>query len=147
MEKNWLKRYPSGTPAEIAIDERETLVSLFEECCRKFATLPAFHNWGTTLTYAELDRRSAEFAAYLASKGFRKGDRIALMMPNLLQYPIALFGTLRAGLTVVNTNPLYTPRELEHQLKDSGAVCIVVLANFANVLEKVIDKVALRTAA
>jgi long-chain acyl-CoA synthetase len=117
MEKVWVKRYPPGVPAEIALDERATLVSIFHESCRRYAERPAFHNWGATLTYAELERRSRDFGAWLLSKGLEKGERIAIMAPNLLQYPIALFGALRAGLTVVNTNPLYTARELEHQLR------------------------------
>jgi long-chain acyl-CoA synthetase len=112
-------------------------VALFEASCRKFADRPAFHNLGTTLTFAELDRLSARFAAYLSTLGLERGDRVAIMLPNLLQYPVALFGVLRAGFTVVNTNPLYTPRELRHQLSDSGARCIVVLENFANVLAEV----------
>lgn len=144
MEKYWFNRYPPGTPSEIIVDSTATLTSLLEQSCARFASLPAFHNWGTTLTYAELERRSRRFAAYLQSSGFRKGDRIALMLPNLLQYPVALFGALRAGLIVVNTNPLYTPRELEHQLKDSGASAIVVLANFAHVLQKVVGRTDVR---
>ena len=144
MEKYWINRYPPGTPSEIIVDSTATLASLLERSCERFASLPAFHNWGTTLTYAELERRSRRFAAYLQSSGLRKGDRIALMLPNLLQYPVALFGALRAGLIVVNTNPLYTPRELEHQLKDSGATAIVVLANFAHVLEKVVSRTDVR---
>jgi long-chain acyl-CoA synthetase len=137
MEKSWLHAYPEGTPAEIDPDGAGSLVDVFEESCRRFADRPAFHNLGTTLTYRELDQLSARFATYLRSLGLARGERVALMMPNLLQYPVALFGTLRAGLTVVNTNPLYTPRELRHQLKDSGARCIVVLENFAHVLQQV----------
>jgi long-chain acyl-CoA synthetase len=144
MEKHWINRYPPGTPSEIIVDSTATLASLLDQSCERFASLPAFHNWGTTLTYAELERRSRRFAAYLQASGLRKGDRIALMLPNLLQYPVALFGALRAGLSVVNTNPLYTPRELEHQLTDSGASAIVVLANFAHVLEKVVDRTDVR---
>ena len=137
MDKLWLRAYPEGTPAEIDPDDGGTLVDLFEESCRKFADRPAYHNLGTTLTYREVDALSARFAAYLRGLGLAPGERVALMMPNLLQYPVALFGALRAGLTVVNTNPMYTPRELRHQLKDSGARCIVVLENFAHVLEQV----------
>src|SRR5512139_3561649 len=110
---------------------------MLEEACKKFADRPAFHNLGTTLTYRELDVLTANFASYMRGLALERRDRVALMMPNLLQYPIALFGTLRAGLTVVNTNPLYTPRELRHQLIDSGARCIVVPENFAHVLEQV----------
>jgi long-chain acyl-CoA synthetase len=144
VDKLWLKQYPPGTPAEIVVDPAVSLVDVFRESCERFTALPAFHNWGTTLTYAELDRLSRDFAAWLTSRGLRNGDRIALMMPNVLQYPIALFGALRAGLVVVNTNPLYTPRELEHQLLDSGAVAIVVVANFAHVLQKVISRTSVR---
>jgi long-chain acyl-CoA synthetase len=145
MEKLWLKHYPPDAPAAIAFDEHATLLTVFHDSCRRYAARPAFHNWGATLTYADLEQRTREFAAWLQSRGLKQGDRIALMMPNLLQYPIALFGALRAGLTVVNTNPLYTPRELEHQLVDSGAAAIVVLANFAHVLEKVIARTQVRT--
>jgi long-chain acyl-CoA synthetase len=133
----WLKAYPAGTPAGIDVDAYPSLVALFEESCRRFAGRPAYHNLGTTLTYRELDSLSAQFAGYLAGLGLERGDRVALMMPNLLQYPVALFGTLRAGLTVVNTNPMYTARELRYQLVDSGARCVVVLENFAHVLASV----------
>jgi long-chain acyl-CoA synthetase len=118
-------------------DAYPSLVAIFEESCRRFADRPAYHNLGTTLTYRDVDRLSAQFAGYLARLGLARGDRVAIMMPNLLQYPVALFGTLRAGLTVVNTNPLYTARELRHQLVDSGARCIVVLENFAHVVAAV----------
>jgi long-chain acyl-CoA synthetase len=137
MEKLWLRAYPEGTPAEIDPRDQGSLVDLFEASCRQYAERGAFHNLGTTLTYRDLDLLSRQFAAYLVGLGLARGERVALMMPNLLQYPVALFGALRAGLTVVNTNPMYTPRELRHQLKDSGARCIVVLENFANVLEQV----------
>jgi long-chain acyl-CoA synthetase len=145
MERIWLARYPQGTPAEISLAAGTTLVDLFRRSCERFAARPAFHNWGTTLSYAEVDARSRDFAAWLTANGMRKGERIALMMPNVLQYPVALFGALRAGLVVVNTNPLYTARELEHQLRDSGATCIVVLANFAHVVEKVIARTSVRS--
>ncbi len=135
--KVWLSKYPPGTPAEIDARAYPTLTALFEESCRRFATRPAYHNLGVTLSYSALERLSRQFAAYLCGLGLAKGDRVALMMPNLLQYPVALFGALRAGLTVVNTNPLYTARELRHQLRDSGARCIVVLENFAHVLAEV----------
>ncbi|MET0656625.1 MAG: AMP-binding protein [Steroidobacteraceae bacterium] len=140
MDRIWLKHYPPGVPSEIRVDPEASLASLVLESCRRYGERPAFRNWGTTLTYGELERRSQCFAAYLLSVGMKKGDRIALMMPNLLQYPITLFGALRAGLVVVNTNPLYTARELEHQLHDSGARCIVVLANFAHVLQQVLPR-------
>ena len=137
MRMPWMNLYPEGTPAEIDVGEHGSLVALFEASCRRFADRPAFHNLGTTLTYRELDRLTAQFASYLRGLGLERGDRVALMMPNLLQYPVALFGTLRAGLAVVNTNPMYTPRELRHQLRDSGARCIVVLENFAHVVGQV----------
>ena len=144
MEKSWLARYPAGTPAEISLDSGTSLVDVLRTSCERFAAKPAFHNMGTTLTYAEVDDRSRDFAAWLSANGLRPGDRIALMMPNLLQYPIVMFGALRAGLVIVNTNPLYTPRELAHQLRDSGALCIVVLANFAHVVQAVLPKTSVR---
>ena len=124
-------------PRPLAREADVSIVSLLQDSCRQFARRPAYHNLGTTLTYGELDRLSQHFAAYLQSKGLIKGDRIALMMPNLLQYPIALFGALRAGLTVVNTNPMYTARELRGQLRDSGARAVVVVENAAHVLADV----------
>jgi len=137
MQKPWLNAYPPGTSAEIDTGAYPSLVALFEDSCRRFAERPAYHNLGVTLTFAEVERLSRQFAAYLAGLGLARGERIALMMPNLLQYPVALFGALRAGLAVVNTNPLYTPRELRHQLQDSGARAIVILENFAYVLAEV----------
>jgi long-chain acyl-CoA synthetase len=144
MDKTWLRHYPPGTPATIALDPALSLVDVLRQSCERFGPAPAFHNLGTTLTFEDIERRSRDFAAWLSARGLRKGERIALMMPNLLQYPIAMFGALRAGLVVVNTNPLYTPRELEHQLRDSGAAAIVVLANFAHVLEKVVARTEVR---
>lgn len=139
MEKVWLKNYPVGVPAEINPDEYSSIVELVDESVQRFADRPAYTSMGRTIDYAEYDRLSRCFAAYLQEvAGLRKGDRIALMMPNVLQYPIALYGALRAGLTVVNTNPLYTTRELEHQLKDSGAKAIVILENFAHTLAAVL---------
>ncbi len=140
MEKIWLKSYPPGVPAEISIDHVPSLVALFEEACRKYADKMAYVSMGREMTYRELDNQSRDFAGWLQAQGFKKGDRVALMMPNLLQYPVALFGTLRAGCVVVNCNPLYTPRELEHQLKDSGSKAIVIVENFANTLQQVIAK-------
>ena len=138
-DRIWLKSYPEGMPAEIDADRFDSVGALFEDMVRKFGDKPAYHNLGCTITYAELGQRSREFAAFLQGlPGMAKGDRVAIMAPNLLQYPIALFGILRAGMTVVNVNPLYTPRELEHQLKDSGAKAIVILENFAGTLERVI---------
>jgi len=139
VEKIWLKNYPPGVPAEINPDEYPSLVAILDESCTRFADLPAFTSMDKTITYAEYDRLARDFAAWLQNQAkLQRGDRIALMLPNVLQYPIALLGALRAGLTVVNTNPLYTSRELEHQLKDSGAKAIVILENFAHVLEGVI---------
>ncbi len=140
MEKIWLKSYPPGMPAEITWDQYQSIGKLFEESCRKFASKPAFHCMGKTISFGELDRLSRNFAAWLQAKGLNKGDRVALMMPNVLQYPVALFGILRAGLVVVNVNPLYTARELEHQLKDSGALAIVILENFATTLQEVVSR-------
>ena len=135
--KSWLSAYPQGTPSEIDPTAYSSLTAIFEESCRRFATRPAYHNLGVTLTYGEVERLSRQFAAYLCALGLAKGDRVALMMPNLLQYPVAMFAALRAGLSVVNTNPLYTARELRHQLRDSGVRCIVVLENFVHVLAEV----------
>lgn len=139
MEKVWLKRYPADVPENIDPDRYSSLVEMFENAALKYADSPAFINMGEVMTYRKLDERSRAFAAYLQHElGLQKGDRVALMMPNLLQYPIALFGVLRAGMIVVNVNPLYTPRELEHQLKDSGASAIVIVSNFAKTLQKII---------
>jgi long-chain acyl-CoA synthetase len=140
MEKIWLKNYPPGVPADISISHLSSLVDLFEEATRKYADKVAYISMGKEMTYRELDSLSRDFAGWLQSLGMKKGDRVALMMPNVLQYPVALFGTLRAGCVVVNVNPLYTPRELEHQLKDSGAKAIVILENFATTLEQVLAK-------
>ena len=140
MEKIWLKSYPPGVPAEIDYGDYKSVGDLFEKCVKQYADRPAFHCMGKTITFAELDRFSEAFGAWVQSKGLAKGARVALMMPNVLQYPVCLYGTLRAGLTVVNVNPLYTPRELEHQLKDSGAEVIVVLENFAGVLQEVVAR-------
>ncbi|HSN71344.1 MAG TPA: AMP-binding protein, partial [Steroidobacteraceae bacterium] len=142
MERIWLRNYPDGIPHDIDPDRYASLVAVFEQSCSRFAERPAFHNLGRTLTYRVLDEQSAAMAAYLESLGLERGDRVALMLPNLLQYPVALFGVLRAGLVAVNTNPLYTARELEHQLRDSGARAIVIVANFAHVLERVIARTA-----
>jgi long-chain acyl-CoA synthetase len=144
-DRIWLKSYPEGMPAEIDADRFDSVGALFEDMVHKFGDKPAYHNLGCTITYAELGQRSREFAAFLqALPGMAKGDRVAIMAPNLLQYPIALFGILRAGMTVVNVNPLYTPRELEHQLKDSGAKAIVILENFAGTLQRVIAATPVR---
>ena len=144
--KPWLKSYPTGMQAEIDMKAFSSVRDILEKSCRRFADKPAYSNLGVTLTYRELDRMSRDFAAFLQSMpGLGKGERVAIMMPNLLQYPIALFGVLRAGMTVVNVNPLYTARELEHQLKDSGARAIVVVENFAHTLQQVVDKTSVET--
>ncbi|HWI39206.1 MAG TPA: AMP-binding protein, partial [Burkholderiales bacterium] len=121
MDRIWLKSYPAGVPTQIDTRQYGSLVELFEKSIRDFGDRPAFTCMGKTITFGELDVMSRHFGAWLQSKGLPKGARVAIMMPNCLQYPIAMFGTLRAGCVVVNVNPLYTARELEHQLKDSGA--------------------------
>ncbi len=139
MEKIWLKSYPPGMPAEVNVAEFSSIRDILEKSVAKFRDRPAYRNMGFTLTFGDLDRLSRDFAAFLQSlPGMKKGERVAIMMPNLLQYPVALFGTLRAGMTVVNVNPLYTPRELEHQLKDSGARTVVIVENFAHTLQQVL---------
>jgi long-chain acyl-CoA synthetase len=141
MDKFWLKEYPAGVPAEINTGSYASIKAVLEESFAKFAELPAFTNMGTALSYADIDAQSRQFAAYLQKvAGLNKGDRVALMMPNLLQYPVALFGILRAGMVAVNVNPLYTAHELEHQLVDSGARAIVILENFATTLQAVVGK-------
>ncbi len=140
-EKIWLKEYPPGVPAEIDASLYGSIPQLSENVFRKFADRPAYDNFGCSMSYAELDRHSRDFAAFLQSlPGMNKGERVAIMSPNLMQYPVALIGILRAGMIVVNVNPLYTPRELEHQLKDSGAKAIVIVENFAGTLQQVIRK-------
>ncbi len=146
MDKPWLNSYPPGMPAEIDTGKYNSVVDIFTESTQKFANSPAMHNMGKSIDYAELDRLTQYFAAYIQQKtNLKKGDRIAIMMPNLLQYPVAVFGALRAGLTVVNTNPLYTDRELQHQLKDSGAKAIVVVEMFAQTLSDVIEHTDVET--
>jgi len=144
-EKPWLKHYPNGVPANINPDVYPCLTDMLDDCLRKYRDLPAFIFMGKTLTFGEVDRQSTHFAAYLHSRGLEPGDRIALMMPNMLQYPIALFGAIRAGLIVVNTNPLYTPREMRHQFVDSGAKAIIIAENFAANLEQVIGETQIKT--
>lgn len=143
MEKIWLKRYPPGVPDTIDPDHYASLVDIFEESVRKFGEKSAYVNMDCELSFVELDEQTKAFAAYLQSLGFEKGDAVGVMMPNLLQYPVALFGILRAGMTVVNVNPLYTPRELKHQLTDSKAKGLVILENFAHTLAKIEDDVKL----
>lgn len=139
MQKPWLASYPDGIPEEININEFSSVADIFDSSVTKYADLPAYTNFGKTLTYRDLDTYTAQLAAYLKNElGLEQGDRVAVMMPNLLQNPIAIFGILRAGLVVVNTNPLYTKRELQHQLSDSGAKAIIIVENFAHVLEAVI---------
>jgi len=138
MEKIWLKNYPDGVPAEIDPDRYASVVQVFEESCRKFAHKTAYICMGRRLSFARLDELSLQFATWLQSIGMQKGDRVALMMPNVLQYPVCLFGALRAGCVVVNCNPLYTGPELQHQLKDSGARLIVIVENFAHTLQHVV---------
>ncbi|MDZ4255415.1 MAG: long-chain-fatty-acid--CoA ligase [Sulfuritalea sp.] len=141
MEKIWLKHYPAGVPAEIDVDEFRSIGELFDRSVKQYGSRRAYINMDKAITYAELDRLSAAFGAYCQSVlKLPKGARIALMMPNLLQYPVCLYGALRAGYTVVNCNPLYTERELEHQLKDSGAEAIVIVENFAHVLAKIVAR-------
>ncbi|MDQ5880135.1 MAG: long-chain acyl-CoA synthetase, partial [Pseudomonadota bacterium] len=144
-DKIWLKHYPAGMAPEIDADRYDSLPDLLEKTVGKFAERPAFHNLGRSISYRELDALSRNFAAYLQSlPGMAPGDRVAIMSPNLLQYPVALFGVLRAGMTVVNVNPLYTPRELEHQLKDSGAKAMVIVENFAATLQQVLANVPVK---
>jgi len=146
VDQPWINHLPKDVPAEINVDQYSSLVDMFETAVAKYADQPAFINMGATLTYRKLEERSRAFAAYLQNElKLEKGDRVALMMPNLLQYPIALFGVLRAGMVVVNVNPLYTPRELKHQLIDSGAKAIVVVSNFARTLEEVVDQTPVKS--
>ena len=145
LNKVWLKRYPADVPAEINADRYTSLVELFEHAALQYADNTAFINMGQPMTYRQLDKQSRDFAAWLQQGlGLKQGDRVALMMPNLLQYPVALFGVLRAGMVVVNVNPLYTPRELKHQLNDSGASAIVIVSNFAHTLEKVVAETPIK---
>lgn len=143
--KPWLQNYPPGIPAKVEINVYETLIDLFDDAFVKFKKRKAFTCMGKSITYKELDIQSNNFAAYLHSRGLNPGDKIALMMPNLLQYPIALFGSLRAGLIVVNTNPLYTPREMCHQFTDSEVTAIVIADNFASNLEQIIQDTSIKT--
>jgi long-chain acyl-CoA synthetase len=141
MDKIWLKQYPAEVPATIDVAQYPSLVALLEEAFRKHAAKPAYRYMGKVITFAQVDEASRAFAAWLQGLGLDKGDRVALMMPNMPQYPVAVAAVLRAGYVVVNVNPLYTPRELEHQLKDSGAKAIVMVENFATTLQQVIESV------
>ena len=146
VERPWLDQYPAGVPAQIDVDEFPSIVAVLETAIDKYRDRPAFANLGKTLTYGEIDTLSSQFAAYLLGElGLKRGDRVAIMMPNCLQYPIATFGILRAGLTVVNTNPMYTARELRHQLVDSGAVAVLVLDNFGDTVQQVLADTRVRT--
>ncbi|KAF1697707.1 long-chain fatty acid--CoA ligase [Pseudoxanthomonas koreensis] len=138
-DRPWLQSYPEGVPADIDPDEYRSISAVFASSVKKYAGRPAYRNFGKTMTYAEIDAASEQFAAYLLGElGLKKGDRVAIMMPNCLQYPIAIFGVLRAGMTVVNVNPLYTARELRHQLVDAGAAAIVVVDNFGRTVQEVL---------
>ena len=142
--KPWLQSYPPGMPSEIPPLPYNSIGELFVQACAKYAARPAFTCMGKTLTFGALDAESRKIGAWLQSTGLAKGDRVAVMMPNILQNPVTVFGILRAGYTVVNVNPLYTPRELEHQLKDSGAKAIFVLENFAHTVEQVAARTDLK---
>ena len=141
MEKVWLKNYPPGIPEEIDLDSYQSVTDVFEHAIDRFGDKPCFSNLGTTLTYSDMDRYTDQLASYLQGlPNMAKGDRVAIMMPNVLQNPISIFATLRAGFTVVNTNPLYTPRELKHQLADSGAKAIIIMENFCHTLSEIIEE-------
>src|SRR6201987_1125519 len=144
MERIWLQQYSPGVPADITTSQYGSLVELLEESFAKFADRKALICMDKSISYRDLDEMSLSLAAFLQGKGLAKGARVALMMPNVLQYPIATAAVLRAGCAVVNVNPLYTPRELEHQLKDSGAEAIVVLENFAHTVQQVISRTAVK---
>lgn len=146
MQKIWLKHYPKGVPADIT-DQAMTyssLASVFDACCADYADRCAYQSMGAAISYSELNSYAQALSAWMQTEGVKKGDRVALMMPNLIQYPVALYAVLRTGAVVVNINPLYTPNELEHQLRDSGATAIIIAENFAHTLEKVIDRTAIK---
>jgi long-chain acyl-CoA synthetase len=144
MEKIWLQHYPPGVPTEVDFSQYRSTGELFEAATEKYRDRPAYTNMGRTVSFGDLERMSRAFGAWLQSKGVARGARVAVMMPNCLQYPVCVFGILRAGYIVVNVNPLYTPRELEHQMKDSGAEAIVVLENFAHVLQQVVARTSVK---
>ena len=145
MNHEWYKSYQEGVPHEININEHKSIPDILEKSFKNFKDRPSFHCMGKTFTFGEIDELSQKFASYLQNDlSLEKGTRVALMMPNILQYPIALFGILRAGMVAVNVNPLYTDRELEHQLKDSGAEAIVIFENSASILEKIIDETSVK---
>ncbi|MEM7292898.1 MAG: AMP-binding protein, partial [Pseudomonadota bacterium] len=145
MDKPWLKTYPPGTPETISIDHYTSLLSVYDDAIERFGDQTAFINMDKKLTFNELAAKVRDTAAWFQQQGLQKGDRIAIMMPNCLQYPVVLFAAMSAGLTIVNTNPLYTPRELRHQLTDSGAKAIVVIENFCHVLEEIITETDVKT--
>ncbi|MBT8219630.1 MAG: AMP-binding protein [Bacteroidia bacterium] len=144
-QRPWLKNYPTGVPANINADIYPSLVDMIEDCLEKYKANVGYYCMGSKLTFGEVDKLSTKFGAYLHSRGLEPGDKIALMMPNLLQYPVVLFGALKAGLIIVNTNPLYTPREMKHQFNDSGAKAIVIAENFAANLEKILADTPIKT--
>ena len=145
MPKPWLQSYPADIPAEISIDEYASVADIFDQSVCKFEELPAYSNFGKILSYKEVKQYTSKLGAYLKNElGLDKGTKVAVMMPNLLQNPVAIFGILRAGMVVVNTNPLYTPRELKHQMNDSGAEAIIIVENFCHVLEEVIDETPIK---
>ena len=145
-DRPWLASYPAGVPAEIDVNEFSSITQVLETSCERFRHRPAYTNMGRTLSFDDIDRLSRQFACYLVNElKLAKGDRVAIMLPNVLQYPVAVFGILRAGLVVVNTNPLYTARELKHQLGDSGAKAIVVLDNFAATLAEIVAQTSVKT--
>ncbi len=145
MEKPWLQHYPAGVPVNIDPNAYPRVIDMLEECFKKYADRPAFYFMGKMLTFSQIDEQSRNFGAYLRSRGLEPGDRVALMMPNMIQYPIAMFGALRAGMILVNTNPLYTPREMRHQFVDSGAKAIIIAENFAANLQQVIAETQIKT--
>ena len=144
-QRPWLAQYPAGIPANINTSDYPRLVDYLQDAYKKYGSKPAFHSMGTSVSYKELDRMSTAFGAYLHYRGLQPGDKVALMLPNLLQYPIALHGCLKAGLVIVNTNPLYTPREMKHQFTDSGARAILIAENFAANLQKIIGETDINT--
>ena len=142
----WLQAYAAGVPADIDASVHPSLAAVIDSACERFRDLPAFENLGTVLSYDDLDRLSQDFASWLQNvAGLQPGDRVAVMMPNLLQYPIAVFGILRAGLVVVNVNPMYTPRELEHQLNDAGVQTVVIFSGVSATLAEIIGKTSVST--
>ena len=142
-EKPWLKNYPDGVPHEIDLSHYSSLVELFEESFKRYPNRVVLESMGRTLTYRELDHLSKDFASYLQTLGLEPGSRVAIMFPNVTEYLVTMLGTLRAGFVVVNVNPLYTPRELEHQLKDSGSDVLVILENFCHVYQQIADQLSL----